>query len=195
MYINTKILEHYKLSLTTFSVLCLLRQNKFEDQSKILESYNGDLDILNGLGCLEEVKAKNKKQNPFERVRCTQKGQEIIDNVSTAEIDEDSLKIFEWVKSIYLNSSKEIGNSKKCKQYVAQFSKESGIVRNCLAYLIQTFLNDEKEFEFSQRMEYLFFKGSSVFSVRFDINQSRLFQYYQKHQLQFDNKFKEIGGE
>lgn len=192
MYINTKLLEKYNLNLVQHSVLCILRQNKFEDQSIYLESYNGILDELAALNLVEEVKAKNKTESVWKRLRITKKGSEILENISTAEIDEDSLTIFEWVKSVYLREGKELGNVKKCKQYIAQFSRESGITKNSLAFLIQSFLSDEKEFEYSQRLEYLFFKGASVFSVKFDINQSRLFQYYQKNQQRFDKKFSEF---
>ncbi len=190
MYINVKLLEQYKLNLYQHSVLCLLRQNKFEDQSELLQEYENALIYFRDNNLLEEIKSKSKTESIYKRLRTTKKANEILDNISTADIDEDSLKIFEWVKAVYLKEGKELGNMKKCKQFIAQFSKESGITKNSLAFLIQSFLSDEREFEFSQRLEYLFFKGASVFSVKFDLHQSRLFQYYNKHQYKFDEKFK-----
>lgn len=191
-YINTRLLESYKLTLIQYSVLCILRQNKFEDQSEFLQEYEYELVHFRDNNLLEEVKAKNKQESVYKRLRISKKGQEIIDNVSIAEVNEDSLKIFDWVKSVYVKEGKEIGNAKKTKQFIAQFSKESGIERNSLAYLIQSFLSDEKEFEYSQRAEYLFYKGATLFSIKFDLYQSRLYQYYQKHQNKFDTKFKEF---
>jgi hypothetical protein len=53
-------------------------------------------------------------------------------------------------------------------------------------------MNDSSQFEWSKRLEFLFFKPGNVFSVRFDLEQSKLYQYYIKHKEEFDDKFKKI---
>lgn len=194
MYINYEIMSLKHLSLHELGVLQLIKQNRIEPLSEEIKLSVTSTDILEkftNIGYIEYVKGK-KEQSVFELIRTTKKANDVLEDIGTTSVDEDSLKIYEWVKSIYLNSSKEIGNTKKCKYYISQFSKESGISRNNLAFLIKSFLNDEREFEFSQRMEYLFFKGASVFSVKFDINQSRLFQYYQKNEKYFDSQFQTL---
>lgn len=193
MYINLEILKKHNLTLLDFTVLQLIKQNKTEDLSVEIKN-NSTPEMLEKFGALkyvEYVKGK-KSQTDLERIRTSKKGNNLLDAIGTYGICENSLRIYEWVKSIYLNLEKEIGNQKKCKQYIAQFSAESGICKNDLALLINHFLRDDREMEYSQRLEYLFHKGSSVFSVKFDLNQSRLYQYYQKNQKFFDSKFAEL---
>lgn len=194
MYLNTKFISKKGLILKDIINLQLIHQNKTEDMSTLieLEIHPRDLNIYLEDGYIHYVKAKKANQNPLELLRLTDRGKKTLDNAQTPLVTEDSLKIFEWVRSIYVNSGKEIGNQKKCKIYIEEFSKESGIYQNELALLIKTFLDDEKEFEFSQKMEFLFFKGSSLYSTRFDINQSRLFQYYEKKKQYFDERFAKL---
>ena len=189
-YINTKILKQHNLNLQQVSLLQILHQNKTEDMSELLESYNGDLDVLNEKGLLSEVKAKNKQESVYKRLRLSKKGSELLNNLSIVDIDEDSLKIYDWIAEIYKQSGKELGNQKKTKQFIAQFSKESGIHKNSLAFLIQSFVNDESQFEWSKVLQYLFFKGDSVFAIRFDLHSSKLYQYYLKNENYFLEKFK-----
>ena len=192
MYINTSIVKHYNLNLQQVALLQILHQAKNEDVSEWLESYNGDLDVLNEKSFLSEVKAKNKQESTYKRLRLSKKGREVLDAIETPEVTEDSLRIFEWIKQIYISAGKDLGNQKKTKMFIAQFSAESGIQRNALAFLIQSFINDESQFEWSKVLQYLFFKGESVFNIKFDLHSSRLYQYYLKNQNYFDNKFQEF---
>ena len=192
MYVNTNIVKHYNLNLQQVALLQILYQAKNEDVSERLESYNGDLDVLNEKSFLSEVKAKNKQESVYKRLRLSKKGREVLDAIETPEVTEDSLRIFEWIKQIYISAGKDLGNQKKTKMFIAQFSAESGIQRNALAFLIQNFINDESQFEWSKVLQYLFFKGDSVFNIKFDLHSSRLYQYYLKNQNYFDNKFQEF---
>jgi len=192
MYVNINILKHHNLNLQQVALLQILHQAKNEDVSELLESYNGDLDVLHHKGFLSEVKAKNKQESVYKRLRLSKKGREVLDAIETPEVTEDSLRIFEWIKQIYISAGKDLGNQKKTKMFIAQFSAESGIQRNALAFLIQSFINDESQFEWSKVLQYLFFKGESVFNIKFDLHSSRLYQYYLKNQNYFDNKFQEF---
>ena len=155
MYINTNIVKHYNLNLQQVALLQILHQAKNEDVSEWLESYNGDLDVLNEKSFLSEVKAKNKQESVYKRLRLSKKGREVLDAIETPEVTEDSLRIFEWIKQIYISAGKDLGNQKKTKMFIAQFSAESGIKRNALAFLIQSFINDESQFEWSKVLQYL----------------------------------------
>lgn len=194
MYINTTILKSKNLSLQEFSVLCLIRQQKFENNTKILESeVNGDiLGKFQTLGLVEYVSRKNKAQKELDLIRTSKKGNEWIDDINTADVCEDTLKIYNWVENIYLSTNREIGNKKRTKQFIAQFSKESSITRNHLAFLIQSFINTESEFDWSKKLQFLFFKGESLFSVRFDLHSSRLYQFYLKQENYFLEQFSKI---
>ena len=116
----------------------------------------------------------------------------ILENITTAEVTQDDIQLFDWLEGIYKSMDKEAGNKRKCKNFIAQFRVNSGICKNHLAFLCQSFINDDKEVEFSRKLEFLFFKGANLFSTKFDIFQSRLYQYYEKRKDYFDNKFSTI---
>ena len=194
MYINTTILKSKNLSLQEFSVLCLIRQQKFENNTEILE-YELNTEVLEkfkDLGLVEYVSRKNKAQKELDLIRTSKKGNEWIDDINTADVCEDTLKIYNWVENIYLSTNREIGNKKRTKQFIAQFSKESTITRNHLAFLIQSFINTESEFDWSKKLQFLFFKGESLFSIRFDLHSSRLYQFYLKQENYFSEQFSKI---
>ena len=194
MYINTTILKSKNLSLQEFSVLCLIRQQKFENNTEILE-YELNTEVLEkfkDLGLVEYVSRKNKAQKELDLIRTSKKANDWIDDINTADVCEDILKIYNWVENIYLSTNREIGNKKRTKQFIAQFSKESSITRNHLAYLIQSFINTESEFDWSKKLQFLFFKGESLFSVRFDLHSSRLYQFYLKQENYFLEQFSKI---
>jgi hypothetical protein len=196
-YINTKLLKSRNLSLNEFAVLSLLRQNKFENNVDILETeLNTDvLKKFEDLNLIEQVKRKNKAQNELELIRTTKKANEWLDDIGTADIIEDDTRLFDWLESVYKSMGKETGNKRKCKNYIAQFRVNSGICRNHLVFLCKTFIDDESQMDFSNKLEFLFFKGANLFSVKFDINQSRLFQYYERQKEFFDNEFSKINNE
>ena len=186
MYINIEVFSKSGLEPQDIYFLAGIKQINKE----VLEQLpNGVFNRLESLSLLTSIKGK-KGDNPVYNIRLSKKGKDLLENLSIAEVDEDSLKIFDWIAEIYKQSGKELGNQKKTKQFIAQFSKESNIEKNSLAFLIQSFVNDESQFEWSKVLQYLFFKGDSVFSIRFDLSASRLYQYYQKNEQYFNEQFK-----
>ena len=78
---------------------------------------------------------------------------------------------------------------KQSKINLAKFRVESGLRTNRLAKLIEKYTNDELEQEYSHILEYVFFKPSNMFQSKFDIHQSRLYNYYLKNRQYFDRIF------
>jgi hypothetical protein len=190
MYINFPLLEKSGLQNSDLVFLAAIKQNETEFLLKNLKE--DDYNRFKTLSLVKHVKVKKKDEHLYVSLRLDKKGSDLLENLSTAEVTEDSLRIFEWIKQIYLSAGKSLGNQKKTKTFIAQFTAESGIEKNCLAFLIQTFVNDEKEMEFSKVLQYLFFKGESVFNVRFDLHASRLYQYYLKNENYFKEQFKRL---
>lgn len=193
MYVNFKLLNSRGLTPNEFMFLLAAKTNKTEDSSSVIEYYFKDvLSKFKGTNLVVFVKPKNKAENDYNTVRLSSVGLELIEDITTSEITEDDIKLFNWLEGVYKSMDKEAGNKRKCKNFIAQFRVNSGICKNHLAFLCQTFINDEKEIEFSQKLEFLFFKGANLFSVKFDIYQSRLFQYYEKRKDFFESQFKNI---
>lgn len=194
MYVNFELMRKWGLSPIDVINLQLISQNKNESLEEVITN-NISLEILDNYQKSEYVslvKAKNKADTIQNRVRLTSKGSDLLETLQVPEVNEDDLKLYDWLESIYKAEDKEIGNRKKTKLYIALFRAHSGIDRNKLAYLCKSFMNDASQFEWSKRLEYLFFKPSNAFSVRFDIEQSSLYRYYLKYKTSFDNKFQTL---
>lgn len=188
MYINIEILQKKQLSLEELGLLQSVRQNKNEDLSSFLAA-NLKETVLNRFEELELVEYTKAGKDPYKRLRTSKKANQWLEDIETPEINADDLKIYEWLENIYRSTDREIGNKKKTKMYIALFRANSGISKNSLAFLCQTFIEDSSQFEWSKRLEYLFFKGANLFSVKFDIEQSRLYQYYLARKEWFDKQF------
>lgn len=186
MYINFKEYRRLNLNPEKLVTLLAIKNGAFEFiNSNTLSELDTD-------GYTTYIKG-TAKQDKIHKVRLSKKGKDLFSSLEEVEVSEDSIKIFNWLKTIYLSSDRSVGNEKKTKILIEQFSSKSGIRRNCLAYLIQTFIKDESQFEWSKVLQYLFFKPDSVFDTRFDLNASKLYQYYLKHESHFISKFRELG--
>ena len=125
MYVNFEIAKKRGLSPTDVVNLQLISQNKTESLEEIITD-NIPLTLLDAYQQQELVnlvKAKNKSVTIQNRVRLTPKGHALLEDLQVPEVNEDDLRIFEWVKSIYVKEGKEVGNEKRTKMYIAQFSK------------------------------------------------------------------------
>jgi hypothetical protein len=194
MYINFEIAKKRGLSPTDVVNLQLISQNKTEKLEEIITD-NIPLSVLNWYQELEYVtlvKAKNKSDSIQNRIRLSSKGNDLLEDLQVPQINDDDLQLYNWLEKTYQKEGKELGNRKKTKLYIALFRVNSGIDRNKLALLCKTFMNDSSQFEWSKKLEFLFFKPGNVFSVKFDLEQSKLYQYYIKHKEHFDNKFAKI---
>lgn len=188
MYVNFKIAESFGLIPEDIIVLQAIFQNKFEDQSKLLEIFENNIQKFEKQDIVKYVQG-SKKASKSSLVRLSDKGAKILEEIQVPGINNDDLDVYSWLEGVYKKQGKEIGNSKKTKSLISQFRVHSGIERNHLAFLCKTFINDEKEMEYSQKLEFLFWKPSNLFQTKFDIEQSRLYQYYLKRKGQFDAKF------
>lgn len=194
MYINFQLAKTKGLTPTDVANLQLISQNKTDSLWEIITETVSlqTLDLYQNLGYITLVKAKNKADTIQNRVRLSTKGSELLEDLQVPEVNSEDLMLYDWLESTYKKEDKEIGNRKKTKLYIALFRAHSGIDRNKLALLCKTFMNDSSQFEWSKRLEFLFFKPGNVFSVKFDLEQSKLYQYYLKHKEHFDNKFAKI---
>lgn len=190
-YINFPLAKAKGLLVTDITLLQMIFQNRFEDHSETLNKFEEEIDKFDSQGIVKFIKG-TKKATKGSLVRLSDKGSRILEEIEIADITSDDLDVYGWLEQAYKQSGKEIGNAKKTKSLIAQFRANSGIERNHLVFLCKVFMKDEKEMEYSQRLEYLFWKPANLFQTKFDINQSRLYQYYLKRREALDAKFLEI---
>jgi len=187
MYINFNLLQSYGLIPEDVISLQAIFQNKTENNEHLLELIC-NIEKFEKFELVKYVTG-TKKFSKFKLIRLSDKGSKILEEIQIPGTNQDDLDIFEWLESIFKKEGKEIGNAKRAKAWISQFRVNSGIERNHLAYLCRVFIKDEKEMEYSKKLEFLFWKPANLFQVKFDIEQSRLYQYYLKRKEQFDAKF------
>lgn len=194
MYINFNVVKFMGYSPSDVFNLQIIFQNRTESlEELILESVSNDtLMSYSDKGLVTFIKEKNKKDTLANRVRIAPNGSELLSTFQIPEVNEDDLKLYDWLESVYKSENKEIGNRKKTKVFIALFRVNSGIDRNKLAYLCKVFMNDTSQFEWSRVLEYLFFKPANMYSTKFDLEESKLYKYYLRYQDMFDNKFKKL---
>jgi hypothetical protein len=190
MYVNFEFIKD-KVTPVELIVLQMCKQQKNEDLSDSLEPFENLIPSLIRRELLTEIKG-TKKQSPLSKLRISDKGKKLLEKAQIPLILDEDVRIFEWLEDVYKSSDKEIGNRKKTQQYIANFRVESGIDRNKLAKLCKTFIDDDSNFEWSKRLEYLFWKPRNVFDTTFDIEQSRLYMYYLQNKTIFDKQFSKM---
>ena len=194
MYVNFQYLKQHEDVIPASLVLPLIAigQNRAEDLRDFLyENLSGaEIEHLEAVGFITYIKS-GKASDTLGRMRLSDKGKSFLDNLETPEITEEDVKVFEWLKATYLKKGKEIGNAKQTKRYIALFRVHSGISKNALVKLCMDFLLDEERMKFSHQLEYVFFKRSHTFQAHFDINDSKLYQFYLSNKAFYDEEFKQ----
>lgn len=195
MYVNFKILKSAGLNTQHLLMLQMCKQSKFEDLSEEIKNieteFKGTLDSLIESDYISFIKG-DKKDSTYQKVRTTKKGNQLLENIETPEISEDDLIMFDWLCGVYTSEDKMIGNKKKTKSHIANFRVQSGIERNELANLLTMFINDEENMMYNQKLENMLWKSTNVYATKFELDESRLWQYYLKHKEVIDLQFKSI---
>lgn len=188
MYINFSILNSSKLTVEQLIVLQICKQNKTEDMSGVLSKYREEVSELFSRDLLTSIKGKSS-QNDLQKIRVTKSGMSILSDIETPLVTPDDVRLFEWLCEVYRIEDKLIGNKKKTKLYIAEFRVNSGIEKNELANLLRIYLEDEENMKYNLKLEYAFFKPTNLYQTKFDIEESRLWQYYLKYKEEIDSKY------
>ena len=195
LYINFEVIKKLEEDghdpFPLISILTAINQgNKsFLEGLKDVTEYNL---TFKGKSLVKHVKGR-KNDTWFDTVRLDKAGKELLKDLTEAEVSEDDIKIFDWLSNHYKKIGKEIGNGAKTKRHIRDFRIKSGIVKNNLIRLCYAFVSDESQMEYSHKLEYIFYKPKTVFETRFNLEESRLYQYYMKNKEQFDKVFTEDG--
>lgn len=183
MYINHKYLRDSDLTWQDVYALQLVKQGDGVHLSK--QEYEDLLEF----GYLTLIKGK-KSDLESQKLRLSERGKEFLENLEEAEVTDEDLTIFEWLCAIYKNLGKEIGSKKKTLSYIKDFRVKSGIDKNKLASLCNSFVNNENEMEYSNILQNVFYKPTNVYATRFSLEDSRLWKYYLKHEEEFKEEWK-----
>lgn len=184
MYINFKNFGKSCLSSDELILLCAIKQ----ENTALIEGFLDLLPALEEKGLTREIKG-TKKQSPIEKLRLSDKGKDLLEKLEEIEVSEDTEVIFNWLSEYYKKLGKEVGNKSKTKRWIETFSQKSGIKRNNLVILCKSFVSDESNMEYSHKLENVFYRAKTIYETRFNLEESRLYNYYLKHKEQFDKVF------
>lgn len=193
MYINIDNL--FKLpNPFMLPLLLVLKQAGKKDLSEKVASLittDEDLKALEEGGFIKYIKGK-KGDTEIHRLRLGKKGTAFLNSLDEPDVEEEDVIIFNWLANIYKERDKQIGNGKQTQRLIASFREKSGISNNKLAFLCNTFIQDEEQQEYSFKLEFVFWKPTNAFKTRFSLEESRLWKYYNKRKDFFDAQFKNL---
>ena len=188
MYLNFNIIRAAGLSIEDVNLLQLCHQNKYEDVSEEIEALGGNIDGLTFQGLITQIKGK-KSDSHFKKLRLTKEGSKLLENINTPEVSAYDIKLFDWAEALYKKMGKKSGNKKKTKRMIAQFQAESGIVGNEFAILLRAFFCDNNNMEYNHVLEFALNKRQGAYQTKFELSESRLYNYYLEHKEEFDRVF------
>jgi len=194
MYINFKLAKEKGISPNEIMNLQVIKQMKLENElDNVLASTLEDniLERFENESLITQIKGK-ATDSELSRIRLSKKGIKLLDDLETANVTEEDIKIYDWVSSFYRSQDKTLGNQKRTKSGLAQFRVETSISRNHLAFLFQTFMNDDEQLEYSHKLENLIFSSKNLYSRKFSLDECRLHSYYLNKEEWFLHKFANI---
>lgn len=142
---------------------------------------------LVGNGLTEWVKGKNK-DSYISRLRLNKKGRSWLRGFNSVHVDEHDNELFQWLSEFYLKRNKKIGNSEETKRLISWFRVESNLTIQQIFLLVREFVHDENNMEYSNVLEYIFFKPKSLYDKK-ELSASRLWQFYRDNETSINNKF------
>lgn len=190
-YFNFKLCAEKQIHPSKLLSLAMLNQNRTEPLADIIESYMGagGLKMLHEEGLVTYVKVKRKTDTLFMLARLSEKGKELLNELTEPPIEEQDEKVLTWLAEHFKKIGKETGNKKRTLRHIRDFRVKSSIEKNNLINLCLAFLNDDENMEYNHCMEYMFYKAKTVYATKFNLEDSRLYKYYLKYQEQFDKTF------
>ena len=204
---NLDVFFKSKITAEEFVLLSVIQQNSGGNQKEKLEEINDDYKSLEKKGFVKFVKAKNKNQSVHELVRLDKKGNKLLVDLFTYSPDEDTKKLVDWVIETYKGIGKFCKNKKEAYRRCQFFSESSGIKRNKLAVLIQTFMQNvynpevhgdnfyeaKKENPYlvlSNQVENIFWNKPNLFAKHYNLDDSPLYNFYLDNEEFFNTHFK-----
>lgn len=197
LYINYKLVKeleedgHYAFDL--IKILTAINQGEKEVVKEMIKHPTDYNLTFKDKPLVKTVKPKNKQETWHDVVRLDKAGKDLLKDLVEAEVSDEDVKVFDWLSKHYKEIGKEVGNGSKTKRHIRDFRTKSGIEKNNLVRLCLAFISDEDNMQFSQKLEYVFYKPKTVFATKFELEESRLYQYYIKLKDQFDKIFTEDG--
>ena len=202
---NLDVFFKSKITAEEFILLSVIQQNSNGSQRERLLELDSDYSSVSEY--VKFVKAKNKTQSIHELIRLDKKGSKLLVDLFTYSPSEDTEKIISWIETTYKSMGKFIKNRKEACRRCEFFSKSTGIEKNKLAFLLQTFMQNvynpdihgdnfieakkqNPNLVLSNQVENIFWQKENVFSKHYSLDNSPLYTFYLDNEEFFDIHFK-----
>ena len=202
---NLDVFFKSKITAEDFILLPVLPQNSNGSQRERLLELDSDYSSVSEY--VKFVNRKNKTQTLHDLVRLDKKGNKLLVDLFTYSPDEDTKKLVDWVIETYKGIGKFCKNKKEAYRRCQFFSESSGIKRNRLAVLIQTFMQNVYNPEvhgdsfreakkqnpnlvLSNQVENIFWNKPNLFAKHYNLDDSPLYKIYLKNEEHFLKQFK-----
>ena len=203
---NIKMYMKLKLKGEDVILLHMIRDNSNGKWSEELRKINKDYKEFFEKGYVKINNKKNKNQDIHDLIRIDKKGNKILIDLYTYSPDEDTKKLVDWVIETYKGIGKFCKNKKEAYRRCQFFSESSGIKKNKLAILIQTFMQNvynpevhgdnfyeaKKENPYlvlSNQVENVFWNKPNIFAKHYNLDDSPLYSFYLENEEHFLKQF------
>lgn len=191
MVINKEYLMKKGLSPYDLLVLALIYQNATEDMHEDILLYMEDENLkrYQALDLITTVKAKRKSDHDFVRLRLSKKGKEVYKNAQIADYTEQDENLLKALSELYLSVDKPVGNDVKVKGMISWFRTETQYSRKMIYLAIKIYLQklvDQDKVKYIPTLENLFWKGKSVFSAKWNLGDSKIYQFIQENKQELN---------
>ena len=202
---NLDVFFKSKITAEDFILLSVIQQNSNGGQRERLLELDSDYSSVSEY--VKFVNRKNKTQTLHDLVRLDKKGNKLLVDLFTYSPDEDTEKIISWIETTYKSMGKFIKNRKEACRRCEFFSKSTGIEKNKLAFLLQTFMQNvynpdihgdnfreakkqNPNLVLSNQVENIFWQKENIFSKHYSLDNSPLYTFYLDNEEFFNTHFK-----
>ena len=194
MYINFNLAAERGFTPSQVLALQAIKQNRNEDTSEVIETLLGlDTKFFRDSGLVTFIKG-SKKDSVFKLIRLSSKGTKYLDELTTPEVTENDLRMFDYLCHMYLNADdaegRTLGNLKLGRIYCAQFRQLMGLTSHEMYWLCDLFIYNHR---YTKVLEYIFFtkKDNPYGKFKDNLESSKLYQFYQSNKTIVEAYWKE----
>ena len=201
---NLDVFFKSKITAEEFILLSVIQQNSNGSQRERLLELDSDYSSISEY--VKFVNRKNKTQTLHDLVRLDKKGNKLLVDLFTYSPDEDTEKIISWMEVTYKAMGKFMRNREESFRRCAWFSVASGINKNKLAMLIQTFMQNVYNPEvhgdnfyeakkenphliLNNMIENAFWTPKDLFAKHYNLDDSPLYSFYLENEEHFLKQF------
>ncbi len=194
-YFNYFLAEEKGLSPRDVHLLSMLNQNRVEDISKQIEveMEEENMKRLLAFELLTLIKG-TKKQTEYQRMRLSKKGKALFNALQIADTVPNDFEMAKYIIAQYKKLDKKVTSPNKIVELIAWFRVETGFTHRQMFVILDTFIKDDDQMEYSNILDNIFWKRPHMYATKKTLENSRLYAYYSHNKPMFEKKFEKLNG-